>query len=296
MSIVKTNAAEVGVVVAEAIRDTMSKATAGLTLASYIEGDAPVSWHSLGEAGWDLAGVTEDDDSATLRDLVEIAGAWGGALVQLPLMTTILAKRHSAAAADIEGPVTFSVSVASLPGGAGLVPFGQVPGITLVTSFEGAGETTALSDAEPVEFAPSLRTASIASTSVLSQGLRHELPVAWAAEAAGVARRVLDLAVEFVKERKQFGKPIGSFQAVKHHLANAHMAAEHAETAAIWASLEPERSSAAVRQSFRESVKSIQLSIQVYGGLGFTWEMGVHLSLRHVWALRELATGVTASA
>lgn len=296
MSMVKTNAAEIGEVVAEAIRDTMGKATAGLTLATYIEGDAPVSWESLGDAGWDLAGITEDENSATLRDLVEIAGAWGGALVQLPLLTTILAKRHSPAAAETDGPVTFSVPVASLPAGSGLVPFGQVPGIALVTSFAGAGQLAPLPTAEPVDFAPSLRAASIGSTTELSDGLRHELPVVWAAEAAGVARRVLDLAVEFTKERQQFGKPIGSFQAVKHHLASAHMAAEHAETAAIWASLEPERSAAAVRQSFRESVESIQLSIHVYGGLGFTWEMGVHFSLRHVWALRELATGVSSGA
>lgn len=305
MSIVKTNPSEIGEVVAESIRDMMSKATAGLTIAAYIEGEPPVSWDSLGNAGWDLAGIIEDDDSATLRDLVEIAGAWGESLVQLPLLVTILAKRHSETAAAVEGPVTFSIPVASQPDGTGLVPFGQVPGISLVTSFldrgeSGSfldrGESGSLADGKPVDFAPSLRAASTASTTGLSETLCHELPVVWAAEAAGVARRVLELAVEFTKDRHQFGKPIGAFQAVKHHLASAHMAAEHAETAAIWASLEPAHSDAAVRQSFRESVKSIQLSIQVYGGLGFTWEMGVHFALRHVWALRELAEGVAGRA
>lgn len=296
MNIVKTGAGEIGTAVAEALRDVMSKATAGATVAGYIEAESPVAWDMIGDAGWDLAGVREDDDSATLRDLVEIAGAWGETLIQLPLIPTIMAKRHSSAAAEVEGAVTFSIPAQSLRTGEGFVPFGQVPGISLVSSFEGEGTLGDVNGGTALEFAPSILGMAFPGTTVLTDEFRRELAVVWAAETAGIAKRVLADAVEFSKERQQFGKAVGSFQAVKHHLANAHLAAQHAETAAMWASLKPEQAGLAVRQSFRESLRSVQLSIQVYGGIGFTWEMGLHFSLRHIVTLRELATGMAARA
>ena len=296
MSMVKTGAGEIGLVVAGAVRESMAKASAGLTVATYIEGQAPLSWDLIADAGWDMAGVVEDEDSATLRDLVEIAGAWGESFIQLPLLTTILAKRHSAAAAEVDGPVTFSIPAQSLPVATGFVPFGQLSGISIVKSFAPPGAVETLGGILPLAFAPSLLGASSTTLTVLTDAVRREFAVVWAAEAAGIVKRVLADAVEFTKQRQQFGRPIGSFQAVKHHLANAHMAAQQAETAVIWASLDHERAEQAVRQSFRESFRSIQLSIQVYGGLGFTWEMGVHFFLRHIVSLRELATGVIAHA
>ncbi|WP_166789370.1 acyl-CoA dehydrogenase family protein [Cryobacterium sp. TMS1-20-1] len=267
-----------------------------MTVATYIEAESPVGWDALGDAGWDLSGVIEDKDSATLRDLVEIAGAWGSTLIQLPLMTTILAKRHSAAAAETDGPITFSIPIQSIAEPSGFVPFGQVPDISIVDSFEGGGMVHPFAQGATLEFAPSLLAAVTPVTTVLSDDVRRELAVVWAAEAVGSARRVLLDAVEFAKQRQQFGKPIGSFQAVKHHLANAHVAAEFAETASIWASLQPEDSERAITQSFKEALRSVQLSIQVYGGLGFTWEMGLHFYLRHITTLRELAKGVQRNA
>lgn len=292
MSMVKTAAGEIGIAVAEAIRDAMTKATAGATIGTYIEGQPPVAWGVLGDAGWDLAGVIEDEDSTSLRDLVEIAGAWGETLVQLPLVTSLAVKRHSVAAAEAEGPVTLSVPVHTLPSGTGFVPFGQVPGISIIDSFADGSPVRAFEGGSPLDFAPSLLAASSPGTTNLSAEARRELAVIWAAEAAGRASQVLQEAIEFTKQRQQFGKPIGSFQAVKHHLANAHIAAEFAQTAAIWASLDEASTRKAVTQSFAQSLKSVQLSIQTYGGLGFTWEMGLHFSLRHITTLRELAAGV----
>jgi len=292
MSMVRTSAGEIGVEVAQAIREEMAKATSGATIATYIEGEPPVAWEMLGEAGWDLAGVIEDEDSASLRDLAEIAGAWGETLIQLPLTTSLLVKRHSAAAAEAEGPVTLSVPVKNLPAGVGLVPFGQVPGIGIVDSFAEESTVSPFARGTAVDFAPSLLASSAEGTTVLTAAVRREFAVVWAAEAAGRANQVVREAVEFTKQRQQFGKPVGSFQAVKHHLANAHIAAELAQTAAIWASLDEGNTRQAVVQSFAESFKSIQLSIQTYGGLGFTWEMGLHFSLRHIATLRDLAMGM----
>jgi alkylation response protein AidB-like acyl-CoA dehydrogenase len=292
MSLVTTSAGELGLAVAEAIRDVATKATMGVTLATYIEGESPLAWDALEDAGWDLAGIVEDDESASLRDLVEIASAWGDTLLQLPLMTTILAKRHSEEAAETEGAVTFAVPAQSLPDGLAFVPFGQIPTISFVESFLPGGLVTSSVGGMKLEFAPSLLATSHVKETFLTDTVRRELAVTWAAEASGIAKRALRDAVEFTKQRQQFGKPIGSFQAIKHQLANALISVEMAETAAIWASLEPENTERAVRQSFKESLRSVQLSVQVYGGLGFTWEMGLHFYLRHITTLRELAKGV----
>ena len=295
MSLINTAAGELGTAFAEIIRETTRRATSGSNVATYIEGESPVKWGMLSEAGWDLTGVVEDEDSATLRDLVEIAGAWGDTLLQLPLITSIMAKRHSAAAREIDGPVTFAVRTPTAPSGTVYLPFGQVEGITVLDSLTEAARPIELSGREPDHYAPSLLGATAEAPSGFSDDAAYELAVVWAAESAGVARRALLDAVEFTKQRFQFGKPIGSFQAVKHHLANAHISAQLAETAAIWASLDREHADSAVSQSFAESLKSLHLSTQVYGGLGFTWEMGVHFSLRHATMLRDLVKGLSES-
>ncbi len=288
MSAATTRPSELGSEVAEFIRDTMRRATGGANVATYIEGDSPVEWKTLSEAGWDLVGVIEDDDSATLRDLVEIGRAWGDTLIQLPLIPTLIAKRHSSRALEHEGPVTFSISTKTTADGSGCIPFGQIEGILVLDSFESGATGLAVPGSTPENYAASLRASIVPMLTAFSDEAAYELKTVWAAEAVGVAQRVLADAVEFTKQREQFGKPIGTFQAVKHHLANAHIAAQVAETAAIWASLERETADLAVRTSFEESLKSLHLSAQVYGGLGFTWEMGIHFALRHVTMLREL--------
>lgn len=292
MSMVTTQAGEIGIEIAEVIRDTMAKATSGANVATYIEKDSPVGWGMLGEAGWDLIGVVEDEDSAALRDLVEVALAWGNTLIQLPLIPSLLAKRHSAAALEHDGPVTFSLNSASTPDGVGYVPFAQTEGIAVLDALGSEGKILEVSDVVADDYAPSLNGGRVNFVSSVSDDAARELRVLWAAEAAGVAKRSVADAVEFTKQRNQFNKPVATFQAVKHHLANAHISAQFAETAAIWASLEPEKATLAVDQSFRDSLNAIQLATQTYGGLGFTWEMGVHFSLRHVTMLRDLVAAV----
>lgn len=276
---------------AENIRDQLSRATAGAPVSTYIESTSPINWSTISAAGWDLAGISDEDDSATLRDLVEIGRAWGQTLVQLPLITSLITKRHSPAAAEYDGPTTLGLPLRRLSAGAAYIPFGQISGIGLATSLDATGEIVPDESSVADDYAPSLLGAIGTASTRLTREAGRELAVVWAAEAAGRAQSVLKHAVEFVQEREQFNRPVGSFQAVKHHLANAHIASEMAETSAIWASLSPEDSGRAVGQAFREAQKSMHSALQTFGGLGFTWEMGVHFSLRHVAALRELAMG-----
>ena len=106
-----------------------------------------------------------------------------------------------------------------------------------------------------------------------------------AAEQVGAAQHLLDLAVDYAKTRLQFGRPIGSFQAVKHKLADMLVDLEHARSAAYhaaWA-LTDGTDDPAVATSIAQAVASAAFSriardtIQVLGGIGFTWEHQAHL-------------------
>ncbi len=105
-----------------------------------------------------------------------------------------------------------------------------------------------------------------------------------ALEAVGVAQKALDLAREYVKERQQFGKPIGIYQAVSHQIADTYLQVELARSLAYWAAWcvaeSDEQASraalAAKAQATEAAVFACERSIQVHGGIGFTWEHILH--------------------
>jgi alkylation response protein AidB-like acyl-CoA dehydrogenase len=101
-----------------------------------------------------------------------------------------------------------------------------------------------------------------------------------AAEALGVAQRALDLGVEHAKTRLQFGKPIGTYQAVSHPLAQTYTDVELARSLVYWAAWcvaeqderAPLAGAAAKVFATEAAVAACERSIQVHGGIGFTWE------------------------
>ncbi|WP_043677501.1 acyl-CoA dehydrogenase family protein [Streptomyces xylophagus] len=112
--------------------------------------------------------------------------------------------------------------------------------------------------------------------------------VALAAEQVGVAARALDMAVEYAKVRHQFGRAIGSFQAVKHLLADVLLEVESARAAAHYALLAaanedpglPAVASLAKAFCSDACLQATAENIQVHGGIGFTWEHPAHLYLK----------------
>src|SRR5689334_21987730 len=106
-----------------------------------------------------------------------------------------------------------------------------------------------------------------------------------AAEQVGAAQHLLDLSVEYAKSRLQFGRPIGSFQAVKHRLADCLVELEHARSTAyhaVWALTDASDDPALVASIAQATasaafVKVATDTIQVHGGIGFTWEHQAHL-------------------
>ncbi|MDG5486739.1 acyl-CoA dehydrogenase family protein [Mycolicibacterium gadium] len=113
--------------------------------------------------------------------------------------------------------------------------------------------------------------------------------VALAAEQVGAAQRCLDMAVEYAKERIQFGRAIGSFQAVKHRCADMLVLVEGARSAAVHAAgaADAELSIAASVAKIACSEAFLQVALdnmRIHGGIGFTWEHDAHLYVRRAKA------------
>lgn len=117
------------------------------------------------------------------------------------------------------------------------------------------------------------------------------LAVHRAFDALGAAARLLDMTVSYAGQREQFGTPIGSFQAVKHHCADMTLAVE-ASRATLWAAAlaldtssgtaRSRAASAGVAYAKSAAARVAGTALQVHGGIGFTWEHDLHLLLRRI--------------
>jgi alkylation response protein AidB-like acyl-CoA dehydrogenase len=124
--------------------------------------------------------------------------------------------------------------------------------------------------------------------------------VALAAEALGGAERCLEMATDYAKTRIQFDRPIGSFQAIKHRLADMLVSVETARSAAYWAACvvasddlrnETElATAAALAKSYCTEAffRCAAECVQIHGGIGFTWEHDAHLYLKRARASLSL--------
>lgn len=114
-----------------------------------------------------------------------------------------------------------------------------------------------------------------------------------AAQLVGLAQRMLDLSVDYVAQRKQFGRPIGSFQAVKHHLADVATKIEFARPVLYRAAcaLADGSPQCALRVSHAKLAASdaawsaARKGIQVHGAMGYTWEVDLQMFMKRAWGL-----------
>ena len=142
----------------------------------------------------------------------------------------------------------------------------------------------------------------LASDTLLAYGVAAEAAVSLLADRAaagtaallvGLADRMVAMSAAYAKERHQFGKPIGSFQAVKHHLADARVALEFARPAtyrAAWslATAQPTLShDASMAKAMASDAADLaaRVALQVHGAIGYTWECDLHFFLKRTWAL-----------
>jgi len=145
-----------------------------------------------------------------------------------------------------------------------------------------------------VEVPSDLRTVAIDPE--LLEGLLQRAWVASSAELLGTARWLFDQALEYAKQRHQFGRPIGSFQALQHKLANMALALERAWAATYYAAMTVDGAdgqrhtaahvaAAAARQAAHLCATD---AIQIHGGIGFTFEHDLHLWMRRAYTTERL--------
>jgi len=116
-----------------------------------------------------------------------------------------------------------------------------------------------------------------------------------AGEAVGVAERALEDSVEYAKVRQQFGRPIGSFQAVKHRCADMAVRAEVARSLTTFAAVAlaegetaaPRLVAAAKALATDAALANAADNVQNHGGMGFTWEADAHLHIKRAWLLEH---------
>ena len=297
----------------------------------------PPYWDELAGLGWLGLGVSDSNGGSGfgLAETAVVVETMGAALAPGPFTTTAIAAAVLEACAPpavaggflgdlVAGTVRWAFGF----GNAGLTVGGTAEastanGATGVLLAGGcaeravllAGDDVVLIDlaadgvtvASPADLDPSRPsvTATLTDTpvTVLTGAGRRARAIAWtllAAEATGGARGCCDAAVAYAKEREQFGRVIGSFQAVKHHCANMLVAAEMA-TAATWDAARAGDGDDVDGFEFAASVASTlaieafygnaQLNTQVHGGIGFTWEHDAHLAVRRSTALTALSVG-----
>jgi alkylation response protein AidB-like acyl-CoA dehydrogenase len=256
------------------------------------DSDVDAVWGRLAEMGLFAAAVPSSEGGLGLSevDMVPLLEEVGYAAVPLPVAETA-----AVAAPLLPDAADGSKRVAVASGN--LVPYGQVADLVLVLG----SDIRLASATEPVSTVDTSRAAArlgpsgvlVTDDPVLVGSAKERAALATAAQLVGLSRRMLDMTVGYVRERHQFGVPVGSFQAVKHHLAEALLAVEFAAPAvlaAAWAMAERTETrerdvSAAVVLTVDAARSVARTAIQCHGAIGYTVEYDLHRYAKRVWAL-----------
>jgi alkylation response protein AidB-like acyl-CoA dehydrogenase len=237
-------------------------------------GFTDAQWDEMVALGW-----PEIAELGTV-EMVVVAEELGYALAPTPLQSTWAA---GLLGASLEGGQRGAVVVGDLAADAGTAD--------VLVDWDGALVTGA--SVEPVKALDPTRRLFRVSGGERSGGGdvergRLQAMVMNAAESVGVAERAMEMAVAYAKERKQFGRAIGSYQAVSHACAQMLLEVEGARSAVYWAAwaldYEPETAelaTACAKAYAGDCGRRVPRSaLQVHGGIGFTWEHDLHFFLK----------------
>jgi alkylation response protein AidB-like acyl-CoA dehydrogenase len=267
-------------------------------------------WTEVSELGWPGIAVSEEYGGQGLGmvELVVLCEELGFACAPLPLLSNAAAGLAIEAAGSDEQKAAYLPGIASgegrvAVGDSSIVLDGEGADAIVIFGDDGATIVPA-SDAqlEPLDLIDSTRRYSR-----LVSGDGDALPgelgsasnrmiVAVAAELVGIGQRAMEMAVEYAKERQQFERPIGAYQGVSHACAKMLYDVEEARSltySAAWAAdAEPESlpmAAAMAKARASEAAWDIcKASIQVHGGIGFTWEHDLHFLLKRSRADAQL--------
>ncbi|MET9676037.1 acyl-CoA dehydrogenase family protein [Streptomyces sp. NPDC006482] len=240
-------------------------------------------WRELGAAGFFALRLPEEEGGVGLG-LPEAVLAFeeaGRCLVPGPLVATHVA------AGSVPGAAEGSTVVTEVD--EGLVPWLDEADVVLGDA-TGAVPMRSVDPLTPLHRAPGLvGTTGVPDTADVlpTTGVAVLLT---AAEQVGSAAATTEMAVRYAREREQFGQVIGGFQAVKHLCAGMLVRVELAR-AAVWAAsvtADPVEIAGAKLLADEAATGNARDCLQVYGGMGFTWEADVHLHLKRAWVRAEL--------
>lgn len=271
-------------------------------------------WRALADLG--VAGllVPERLGGLGLDDiyLAALMEEFGRVAPPLPVLETICAAPVIAEARPeyAERLVSGDIRIAWAPGRRRLVPWGAQASLILLGGSPASRQlwlldepldsdgTATVDRARPVVRCPGhveQRAVTLAPSSATVDRLWLRGVLGSAAQLVGLARRMIEMTVGYVSGRTQFGVPVGSFQAVKHALADAHVAVEFARPAvlaAAWSLTHEEDPSSVARDvsmakilAGRAAVRTARTAIQCHGGMGYTTEYDLHLFAKRAWAL-----------
>jgi alkylation response protein AidB-like acyl-CoA dehydrogenase len=252
----------------------------------------PALWGEIVSLGWPGIAVGESHGGQGLGavELAVLAEELGYACAATPFLSVAVAASVIAACGSEEARERWLPGLVSgeLRAGVGVAELAaDALGADVVVLLD--GEEARLLESpvtEPVATIDSTRGyASVSGDGEpLGPGAAERVRVAVAAEVVGVCQRALDMTLAYVKDRKQFGVPVGSFQAVSHRCAQMLLHTESARSTAYFAAwaadAEPGRlpeAAALAAASAGEAGREVTASaIQAHGGIGFTWEADVH--------------------
>ena len=233
-----------------------------------------------------------------LGDAAVVLEELGKGLVPSPLLGTTLTELALLAADDPDADALGSLAEGTAIGAVVLDPDyvvnGDIADVVIATNDGKLDRWTAF-NAEPLPtMDPTRRLARVTpqSTTPLGAdpGIADVAAILLAAEQIGAATRCLELTVEYTKERVQFGRPIGSFQALKHRMADLYVAVQAARAVVNDATDAPSATSAALaRVAATEALSTVAAEgIQLHGGIAITWEHDMQLYFKRAHGSSQL--------
>ncbi|ALI29129.1 Butyryl-CoA dehydrogenase [Mycolicibacterium fortuitum] len=238
----------------------------------------------LGGAGGELA-----DAAVVLEEL-------GKALVPTPLLGTTLAELALLAADDHEPleALAEGTSIGTVVFNADYVVNGDIADVVIAADGENLTRWTTFTATPKSTMDLTRRLSAVipGDTAVLGTdpGLADTAALLLAAEQIGAASRCLDLTVAYTKDRVQFGRPIGSFQALKHRMADLYVKVSAARAVVNDAIADPSPTSASLARYFASEALSAVTAeaIQMHGGIAITWESDIQLYFKRAHGSAQL--------
>jgi alkylation response protein AidB-like acyl-CoA dehydrogenase len=263
-------------------------------------------WKELCELGWPGIAISEEHGGQGLGtiELSILCEELGRVVAPVPFLSSAMAACVIEGAGSPEqrerwlpglaSGETIGALAGAVDGTSELVIGGAEAGVIVLVEDDGTGRIVTPEDAEvtPIEAIDPTRSAARVSTGELdpAQALDDGCPglgralVAVSSELVGVCGRALEMTVAYVKDRKQFGVPVGAYQAVSHRCAQMLLETEKARSTAAFAAWaadsDPDQlaeAAAMAKAAASDAGRDVTASaIQAHGGIGFTWEADVH--------------------